>query len=188
VTGVHRHVALDALPVVEADQKADDAAPVVADEVHALDPQRVEHAHDVVGELLLAVAARRRLAPAEAAQVQCEYAVTTGEQRHERAPRPPVLGPAVHEQHGRRGAVAELGDVQARAADIDVVVLDPVERWHVRLGHRARRLPSGDRRANAPARSRFRVLRVARIRRCGEGVIAVLDLDPGRRKSRRPGD
>ena len=64
----------DAVGMLDADDEADDAAPVVADEVHAVQAERVEHADDVLGELVLAVAARRRLAPAEAAQVEREHA------------------------------------------------------------------------------------------------------------------
>ena len=60
--------------MLDADDEADDAAPVVADEVHGLQAERVEHADDVLRELVLAIAARRRLAPAEAAQVEREDA------------------------------------------------------------------------------------------------------------------
>ena len=121
--GVHRHEALDAVGVVEADEEADDAAPVVADEVDALDAERVEDADDVLGELVLAVAAAGRLAPAEAAQVHREHAVAIGQQGHQPPPAPPVLGPAVQQQHRRAGRIAHLGDVQACAAHIDEVML-----------------------------------------------------------------
>ena len=144
MAGVHRHVALDAIGVVQADEEADHAAPVVADEVHPLDRQRVEHAGDVVGELLLTVAALRRLAPAEAAQVQREHAEAVGEQRHERAPAPPVLRPAVHEQDRRRIRATELDDVQACPAHVEEVMLHARQRGHVRVGGRhRRRLPGG---------------------------------------------
>ncbi len=139
VAGVDRHEALDAVGVVEAHEEADDPAPVVADEVHPVDAQLVEHAGDIVGELVLAIAARRRLAPAEAPQVKGHHAEVGGQQWHDGLPRPPALRPAVHEQHGRAGA--HLGDVQLRAAHVDVAVLDALELGEVGVIHRPRAYP-----------------------------------------------
>jgi hypothetical protein len=79
------------------------------------------------------VATRRRLAPAEAAQIHREHAVAIGEQWHQRAPCEPVLRPPVQEQHRR--TLSELGDMQASAAHVDETVLDALELGHVRVGH-----------------------------------------------------
>jgi hypothetical protein len=56
----------------EAEQDRRPAAPVVADDARALDPERVEQRDLVGGEGLAVIAISRRLAPAEAAQVRSE--------------------------------------------------------------------------------------------------------------------
>ena len=89
---------------------------------HPVEAERVEQPEQVVGERLLAViAVRRRVRPAEAAEVGGDHPVTLGERGDELAPGPPVLGPAMYEQHGV--ALAGLGHVQADAAHVHVAVL-----------------------------------------------------------------
>src|ERR1044072_4813633 len=118
---VERQVVAEALRRLDREQEPDPAAPVVADQLHPLDPELVEDREDVVGEALLhvAVAFARGVAPAEPAQVHREHPVTVGEGRHQVPPLVPVLRPAVEAEDGvvpRPG----LGDVEvddaARAA------------------------------------------------------------------------
>ena len=84
----------------DAQEEADPAAPVVADELDAIEVEGVEHGEDVGGEVLLGVAEAGRVGPAEAAEVEGDDAVVLGELRHEVAPLVAVLRPAVEEEDG----------------------------------------------------------------------------------------
>src|SRR5829696_6113390 len=86
----------------------------------------VQQADRVAGEPGGAVAGAGRLAPAEAAQVGHEQAVVAVEPLDDPAPAPPVLWPAMEQQHRR--ARARLGHMQphpsATAWDVQPVMLD----------------------------------------------------------------
>ena len=137
--------ALDALGLAQRDQEADPAAPVVAEEAEALDPELVEQREHVVGQALLLIAARRGVRPAEPAQVGADHAVALGQRADHVAPLVPVLRPAV--EHHERLAFAGLGDVGPQAVGDDIAVLDAVnvghpgqlERFGGRLGGHAGR-------------------------------------------------
>ncbi len=118
--------------MVEAEQEADPAAPVVGDEIDLVDPQRVEQRDDVGGHRVLGVAVARLVGPAEAAQVGGDHAVARREQGNDVAPLPPVLRPAVEQQHGRLVA-AGVGHVEPDAVGLDPGVLDARDRG--RLPH-----------------------------------------------------
>ena len=113
---VERQVALEALRRPQAEQEADPAAPVVADQLHPLEPERVEDGEHVVGQVLLLVAVARRVGPAEAAQVERDHPVAVGQRRHQVAPLVPVLRPAVQaEDDVVAGRPLRRVEVDARA-------------------------------------------------------------------------
>src|SRR4051794_32024059 len=91
----HGHHAFDAAGMQDAEQHGDPAAPVVPSHAKALDVHRVEQPDDVAHERLLAVAAGRRLRPAEPAQIRTDDAVVLREPRDDAMPDVPVLRIAV---------------------------------------------------------------------------------------------
>jgi hypothetical protein len=84
----------------------------VADELHAVEVERVEYGEDVGGEVLLVVAEAGRVRPSVAAQVEGDDAVAVGEGRELVAPLVVVLRPAVQEQDGFGVPRAGLGVVE----------------------------------------------------------------------------
>jgi large subunit ribosomal protein L33 len=110
--------------------------PQVADQPHALDPERVEQRDRVIGDAPLAeVAVGRPARPAEAAHVPAQHAVLAAEGAHHVAPAPPVLRPAVQREHGRRVGRSGGRDVHSHAGpELVEAVLDSRElrhgRWH----------------------------------------------------------
>jgi hypothetical protein len=98
----------------------------VADQLHAVDAERVEHGEHVAGERLLRVTRRRSVRPAEAAQVEREHAVAGGERADDVTPLVPVLGPPV-QQHDDVVAGPGVGDVEPDAVRVDEPMADPVE-------------------------------------------------------------
>src|SRR4051794_22460506 len=97
---VQGQVAIDALRRSEAEQESRVGAPVVADQEDAVESERVEQGEDVRGKLLLLVAPRRCLGPAEPPQVGSEHPVSLRQAWHDMSPLVPVLWPAV-EEHQR---------------------------------------------------------------------------------------
>jgi hypothetical protein len=91
----------------------------VADHVRVGQAQRIQQPDGVIGEAGRRVAVAGRLAPAEAAQVRHQQPVVVAEPLDDLAPAPPVLRPAVQQQHRR--PAAGLGQVQP---DRPVQVLD----------------------------------------------------------------
>ena len=164
---VQRQVALEALRRPQAEQEADPAAPVVADQLHPLEPELVEHREHVGGHVLLLVAVAGRVGPAEAAQVERDRPV---------AGRPaPASGGATRTSaaasragRGRRRRPSPLRPRGNRArAPRTVAVADAVD---VRqLGHRAGPPPSVALRRPSP--------------RCGGSPRAAR---PSSRRCRRP--
>ena len=112
----------EAVGLADAHEEADPAAPVVADELDAVEVEGVEDGEDVGGEVLLVVAEAGRVGPAEAAQVEGDDAVVGGEVGDEVAPLVVVLGPAVQEEDGVGVGRAGFGVVEAQAAGVDVAV------------------------------------------------------------------
>ena len=106
----------------------------MADEAHAPQSERIEDGEDVVGHRLLVVTAGRGVGPAETAQVDHHQLRVRCEQRHQVAPDPPVLRPAVQEHD--RLARARLGDVEAQPPRHDRAVRDAVELGEVHQGWR----------------------------------------------------
>ena len=144
--GVERQVLRDALGMRHAQQHRGHPAPVVADEPHALEPHGVQQREQIGCELLLLIPAARSLAPAVPAQVGGDDAEVGRERRDQVAPHPPVLRPAVDEEH--RLALSRLGDVQLDRAGPHPPVLDPLQMGHVGRSHGAgpyRRTPQGHR-------------------------------------------
>ncbi len=112
---VEGEVALDPFRGAQADQKADPAAPVVADELDALKAERVQGGEDVPRELRLQIARAGRLGPAQPAQIGADHVLAGVRQRPDQAPpQVPVLRPAVQTDHGIAVARARLGDVDAQ--------------------------------------------------------------------------
>jgi hypothetical protein len=104
------------------DRPADQAAPVVADDVRPRLAQSSDQAGDVTGEGPQVVAARGLVGVAVAAQVDRDGAVAAvGEPGELVTPRPPELGEAV-EQDDERAAPVALGDVQTDAVGRDRAV------------------------------------------------------------------
>ena len=90
--------------------------------------QRIEDAEHVVGHRGLEVWPGRSVAPAHAAQVGADdVPAGGGEDGDDRAPRVPVLRPAVEQDDGRAVRGAGLRDVEAHAVDVDVPVADPFD-------------------------------------------------------------
>jgi hypothetical protein len=89
------------------------------------DVKRVKQRHRIVGEAGWAVATPGCFTPSEAAQVRYEQAVVA-ELLDYAAPAPPVLRPAVQEQHRRPRAGRGQMQPDRAAAGLDVhpVVLD----------------------------------------------------------------
>jgi hypothetical protein len=124
---VQRHEALDALGVVQAEEEAGQPAPVVREQLDALEAHRVEERDHVARKLLLQVAARRGVGPAHSAQVGHDEAVTIGQQGNDMAPLVPVLRPAVQQDDDLAVPVAGLGDVHPQAAGVDEPMRHTVE-------------------------------------------------------------
>src|SRR3954467_4004913 len=70
--------ATESLGMCDAEQKRGEPAPVVADEPHALEPERVEQCQRIgcIGEWVIPVP--RCLAPAKAAQIRHEQPILSG--------------------------------------------------------------------------------------------------------------
>jgi hypothetical protein len=89
-------------------------APVVADQMEALEPEPIRELEQVRGEALLGVAVGRRRAVAEAGQVGHDQAMVRRQQRHHLAPLVPCLRPAVQQDHRIAGAAGSDMQRQAR--------------------------------------------------------------------------
>jgi hypothetical protein len=139
----------EALGLADAQQEAGPAAPVVADELDAIEAERVEDGEDVGGEVLFVVAEPGRVGPAEAAQVQRDDAVVGGQGWDDVAPQVVMLRPAVQEEDWVAVRWPGLGVVKAQAAGLDVAVGYP--RDFGRSGQ-VRELPALERFSRAQAR------------------------------------
>jgi hypothetical protein len=123
--------------VIEAEEEACEAAPVVAGQPDPLEPEDVEEGDDVGRQVRLQVAAAGRAGPAEAAEVGADHPVALAERADQPPPRVPVLGPAV-EHHERFGiGRARRGDMDAEPADVVEGMLD-CEAGNLRHGARHR--------------------------------------------------
>ncbi len=131
VRRVQDHHPLHPLRVEEAEQDRRPAAPVVADDESALDPERVEQRDLVGGEGLAVIAVSGRLAPAEAAQVRSEQPALVPQGADHPPPHVPVLGPAVKQQDRRLSGIARarLGEVNSHAVRVHEPVLDALDLW-----------------------------------------------------------
>ena len=152
--------ALEPLRRPQAEQEADPATPVVADQLHPLQPQLVEHGEHVGRHLLLLIAVAGGVGPAEAAQVERQHPVAVGQRRHQVSPLVPVLGPAVQAEHGVVPGPG-FGDVEVDPPRPHRAVGDAVDVR--RSGHPPAsvnaappRLPDGSRRASRPSCRRRR--------------------------------
>jgi hypothetical protein len=112
--------------MMQAEQESGESSPVVTDDIGAGEVERVQHCHRIIGKAGRAIATAGCFAPAKAAQVRYQQPVVAAELLDDPAPAPPVLRPAVQEQHWR--ARARRGQMQADgaggASDVDPVVLD----------------------------------------------------------------
>jgi hypothetical protein len=134
-----RHQPAHPVGVVERDPQGEPAAPVVADDVGPVDAERVHQAQDVADPVGGGVPAGRGVAPAGAAQVDGEHPAGPGEVRDDVAPREPVLGEAVQQDHGGRVGGTGLGDVEPDPVDGEEPVVDVRD-----LRQRHRRSELGD--------------------------------------------
>ena len=141
---VEREEALEALRRPQAEQEADPAAPVVADQLHPLDPELVEHGEHVGRQVLLLVAVAGRVGPAEPAQVERQHPVAVGQGRHQVPPLVPVLRPAVQAEDDVV-AGAGFGDVEVEPARADRAVADSVDLGRLAHRHRLSDRPSAAR-------------------------------------------
>ena len=120
----------EALGMAGREQQAGEAAPVVAGEVDALDPERVEQRDQVVGRTTSGSigpgGASVQPKPRRSGTIRRRR---PGQPLDHAAPLVPVLRPAVDEQ--QRLAGAGLGDVHAQPAHLDEAVLDPGDRREV---------------------------------------------------------
>jgi hypothetical protein len=123
---------LSALGALQAHQEPHPGAPIVGDQIDALELEGVEQREHILGESLLGVGACGRVAPTEPAQVRADQPAFAGQQRDHLAPAEPVLRPAVQQQHGL--SAAGFGDVEANARYLHVAVGHAVELRHRRLG------------------------------------------------------
>ena len=115
---------LDALGRAQGGEKPRPSTPVVTDPGGALDRQGIQHAEHVGRELLLLIASRWRLAPAVAAQVGGDDPEALGQVRDDVVPAPPVLGPAMNKEQGRRLGWARQRDVHMHPAGVYALVYD----------------------------------------------------------------
>jgi hypothetical protein len=124
--------------VLEREQEAHVAAPVVARDGELPDTELVQDGEHVARELVLLVAAVRHLRPAEAAEVGADHARVRRDEGDHVAPQVPVLRPAV--QHHDRRALARQRYVSAQPAGVNEPVLYAC---YVRdaVAHRAARYP-----------------------------------------------
>ena len=114
----HRDVALDALRMPQREMPGLHRAPVVPDQPHLPDAERIQYAHQIGDEFLdLEVAgARGNRTVATAARVRRNYAVTRRHQRRDLvAPDGVIVRKPVHQQHV--GTVAFDDDVELLAVD-----------------------------------------------------------------------
>ena len=119
------HDALDALGVPKPEHERGEAAPVVSDQFHPVEVQRVEQRDDVGRKRLRVVPPARSVAPAEAAQVRHYEPELSAQGGDELAPGVPVLRPAVEQQE--RISLAGLGHVHAQVGEIHPAVLYPLD-------------------------------------------------------------
>lgn len=117
---------VDSLRMLDSEQEGGPAAPVVADDAGAVDPEGVEQRDLVTGERLAVITVPRGLGPAEAAQIRCDQAKAVLEAGEDASPHVVMLGPAVEAEKRRAGS--RLGVVDTQAACVDEMVLGPLDR------------------------------------------------------------
>lgn len=127
--------------MLQSQQEPGEPSPVVTHYMGALKGQRVQQPHCIVCEGGGVVATARCLAPSEAAQVGHEQAVMIAKLADHPAPAPPMLWPAVQQQH--RCPRARLGQMEPDPAtvawEIEPAVLDSGQgREPVQSGRRGR--------------------------------------------------
>ena len=106
-------------------QQAREAAPVVADDVDLLEPERVEQRDQVADEHLRLDRAGRRVGPAEAAQVGHDQPPLAGSSATSPRHSYQCCGQPWTSSSG--APVAGLGDVHAQPAGVDEAVLDALD-------------------------------------------------------------
>ncbi len=107
-----------AFRVVDAESEGDPAAPVVGEDVGALDAEGVEQGDGVAGQRLAVVAAVGRLRPPEAAEIGGDETVGVAQGGNDPAPEVVMLGPAVEKEDGVAGSGLLEVDPQAAGDDL----------------------------------------------------------------------
>ena len=120
------------------------AADIMANHAHAWQAQCIEQGQKVGRMVGRAPIALWLIALAKAPQIGCDELEAVGEALHHRLPAQPEFRPAMQQQQGR--ALAAAGDMEARAARLNVQMLD-----HRALTPRCPR-PRGGRRGQPRAR------------------------------------
>ena len=121
----HCYVAVHAFRMLHGEAPGLQRPPVVADEPHFCDPERIEQRHQIGYKLVDRVVALARLdlALAASACVERDHAVAgIDERRNLVAPDRVVVRETMHEQHG--GALALGDDVELDIVDPDPAVVD----------------------------------------------------------------
>jgi hypothetical protein len=120
------------LRMAQHHDERDRPAPVVGGEFDGRDAQAIQDDGEVVGHVVLAIAAAGRRTPARAAQVRAQHPVAVGGQRNDQfVPLPPVLGEAVDQHRRRPVGRARIGDVDRHTIpEIHEPVFDTVQRGH----------------------------------------------------------
>src|SRR4051812_16276536 len=161
--------ALDSIGLPQTQQEADVGAPVVPDEQHAWQLERVEQGQDVAREALLLVAAGGRLGPAKAPQVWAKDTVVLGEPWDDVTPGVPMLWPTV-EKNERRARGSRSGHVHAQPGRLDNLVIHSREGRQVVQHSQSSLRPLLDRMCLVAATCRTIALGRRRLNRIGLGT------------------
>ena len=88
------------LRVIQAEQEADQRAPVVRHHSHAVEFERIEQRDHVCDQLLGGVTGSGRIGPARASQVRGYHPIALSQGRQDLVPPPPVLRKPVQQRRG----------------------------------------------------------------------------------------
>ena len=120
--------------MIQAEQEADQRAPVVRHHSHAVEFEHIEQRDHVSDQLLGGVPGSGRIGPARASQVRDYHPIALSQGRQHLVPPPPVLRKPVQQQQGF--TAASLGDMHPQPGQLHESMLDIIEiRKPGLLGH-----------------------------------------------------